>query len=272
MAPVSAETTPGAGAEMAPVSTAGACVEGVMVMDPTTQQASRRRGMAPQRTASRVCCGILLVVILLVTALLIATSWVVVNVHQAALVYDSLHKKLAADVLQPGRYFLGVAAVPLVYDTRVSTVEFITLCASGNETGNATGGDTTGNTTQGGASAFVATATAAANVSQRSRCSESSWSSESSVCCRSCCCGRHARPWRADACLYAAHGCRMMACAGSGARGVLDKVAVLSCDCTRLVSCICSTIQCPNADSVRFWIDSHNMQLRCKKFAPQCQW
>ena len=93
--------------------------------------------------------------------------------------------------------------------------------------------------------------------------------SESSVCCRSCCCGRHARPWRADACLYAAHGCRMMACAGSGARGVLDKVAVLSCDCTRLVSCICSTIQCPNADSVRFWIDSHNMQLRCKKIALQ---
>ena len=100
-------------------------------------------------------------------------------------------------------------------------------------------------------------------------CPESSWSSESSVCCRSCCCGRHARPWRADACLYAAHGCRMMACAGSGARGVLDKVAVLSCDCTRLVSCICSTIQCPNADSVRFWIDSHNMQLRCKKIESQ---
>ena len=103
-------------------------------------------------------------------------------------------------------------------------------------------------------------------------CPESSWSSESSVCCRSCCCGRHARPWRADACLYAAHGCRMMACAGSGARGVLDKVAVLSCDCTRLVSCICSTIQCPNADSVRFWVDSHNMQLRCKNVGPQCRW
>ena len=57
----------------------------------------------------------------------------------------------------------------------------------------------------------------------------------------------------------------MMAYAGSGRCGVLDKVAVLSCDCTRLVSCICSKIQCPNADSVRFWIDSHNMQLGCNK-------
>ena len=57
----------------------------------------------------------------------------------------------------------------------------------------------------------------------------------------------------------------MMAYAGSGRCGVLDKVAMLSCDCTRLVSCICSKIQCPNADSVRFWIDSHNMQLGCNK-------
>ena len=96
-------------------------------------------------------------------------------------------------------------------------------------------------------------------------CPESSWSSESSVCCRSCCCGRLARPWRADACLCAALACRMMAYAGSGRCGVLDKVAVLSCDCTRLVSCICSKIQCPNADSVRFWIDSHNVQLGCNK-------
>ena len=96
-------------------------------------------------------------------------------------------------------------------------------------------------------------------------CPESSWSSESSVCCRSCCCGRLARPWRADACLCAALACRMMAYAGSGRCGVLDKVAVLSCDCTRLVSCICSKIQCPNADSVRFWIDSDNVQLGCKK-------
>jgi len=52
-------------------------------------------------------------------------------------------------------------------------------------------------------------------------CPESSWSSESSVCCRSCCCGRLARPWRADACLYAALACRMMAYAGSGRCGVL---------------------------------------------------
>ena len=96
-------------------------------------------------------------------------------------------------------------------------------------------------------------------------CPESSWSSESSDCCRSCCCGRLARPWRADACLCAALICRMMAYAGSGRRGVLDKVAVLSCDCTRLVSCICSKIQCPNADSDRFWIDSHNVQLGCNK-------
>lgn len=32
--------------------------------------------------------------------------------------YDSLHKTLRGDVLGPGRYFLGVSAVPLVYDTR----------------------------------------------------------------------------------------------------------------------------------------------------------
>ena len=34
--------------------------------------------------------------------------------------YDSLHKTLRDDVLGPGRYFLGVAAVPLVFDTRTS--------------------------------------------------------------------------------------------------------------------------------------------------------
>ena len=62
-----------------------------------------------------------------------------------------------------------------------------------------------------------------------------------------------------------AHACRMVASTGAGGRGILDKVAVLSCDCTRLVSCICNTIQYPNADSVRFWIDSHNVQLRCKQ-------
>ena len=96
-------------------------------------------------------------------------------------------------------------------------------------------------------------------------CPESSCSSESSVYRQSCCCGRHVRPWWADACRVAAHACRMVAYAGSGRCSVLDKVAVLSCDCTRLVSCICSKIQCPNADSDRFWIDSHNVQLGCNK-------
>lgn len=32
--------------------------------------------------------------------------------------YNSLQKTLRGDVLGPGRYFLGVSAVPLVCDTR----------------------------------------------------------------------------------------------------------------------------------------------------------
>jgi hypothetical protein len=103
-----------------------------------------------QRTAGRVCYASLLLLLLLIAALLIATSWIVsrlpicpiptvtcpnalpkcqvVGVHEAALVYDSLHKTLRDDVLGPGRYFLGVSAVPLVYDTRTHTVEFISYC------------------------------------------------------------------------------------------------------------------------------------------------
>ena len=87
-----------------------------------------------QRTAGRVCYASLLLLLLLIAALLIATSWIVsrlpicpiptvtcpnalpkcqvVGVHEAALVYDSLHKTLRDDVLGPGRYFLGVSAVP----------------------------------------------------------------------------------------------------------------------------------------------------------------
>lgn len=66
----------------------------------------------------------------IITVILIATSFVVVDMHQAALVYDSLHKELRDHhVLGPGRHFLGVSAVPLIYSTRVRTIEFITLCS-----------------------------------------------------------------------------------------------------------------------------------------------
>ena len=75
-------------------------------------------------------------------------------------------------------------------------------------------------------------------------CPESSWSSESLVYCQSCCCGRHARPWRADACRLAAHACRMVASTGARGRGILDD-GLLCCHVIALdfVSCICNTIQ-----------------------------
>lgn len=86
----------------------------------------------PRVRWSLQCLGwsILGTVLFMITVILIATSFVVVDMHQAALVYDSLHKELRDHhVLGPGRHFLGVSAVPLIYNTRVRTIEFITLCS-----------------------------------------------------------------------------------------------------------------------------------------------
>ena len=86
----------------------------------------------PRVRWSLQCLGwsILGTVLFIITVILIATSFVVVDMHQAALVYDSLHKELRDQhVLGPGRHFLGVSAVPLIYSTRVRTIEFITLCS-----------------------------------------------------------------------------------------------------------------------------------------------
>ena len=118
----------------------------------------------------------------MIAALLIATSWIVsrlpirpiptakrpmpcplcqvVGVHEAALVYDSLHKTLRDDVLGPGRYFLGVSAVPLVYDTRTHTVEFISYCDDDDEE-------------EEGEDVDVSSAADAAD--KRLRCSERTW-------------------------------------------------------------------------------------------------
>ena len=74
--------------------------------------------------------------------------------------YDSLHKTLRGDVLGPGRYFLGVSAVPLVYDTRTRTVEFVSYC----------GADETPTPDDG--AGFTAAADAA---DQRLRCSARTW-------------------------------------------------------------------------------------------------
>ena len=74
--------------------------------------------------------------------------------------YDSLHKTLRGDVLGPGRYFLGVSAVPLVYDTRTRTVEFVSYC----------GADETPTPDDG--AGFTAAADAA---DKRLRCSERTW-------------------------------------------------------------------------------------------------
>ena len=124
----------------------------VMVPHITPAPGFRRRGLRlPKRSAGRVCCCIGVTLVLIVTALLVATSWVVVGVHQAALVYDGLTKTLWSEVLGPGRYFLGVSAVPLVYDTRVRTLEFFTLCNATAE---------------------------AVDVEHRSRCSDASWGAE----------------------------------------------------------------------------------------------
>ena len=84
---------------------------------------------------------------------------------------------------------------------------------------------------------------------------EGSWSSHSSVYCRSRCDRRHACPWRVDACLCAAHACRMVACTGSGGRGVLDirllcfpdgALFAVATEISSLLYTLCSKIQqCP---------------------------
>lgn len=139
---------------------AGAAAAAASPLQPAGVTLRHRRLLLPRRTAGRLCYASLLLLVLLVAALLVATSWIVVGVHEAALVYNSLQKTLRGDVLGPGRYFLGVSAVPLVYDTRTRTVEFVSYC----------GADQT--PTPDDSAGFTAAADAA---DKRLRCSEFTW-------------------------------------------------------------------------------------------------
>ena len=93
--------------------------------------------MAPARlrnvSAKRVAgCG-LLSVVLAIGLVLFACSWLTVEIHQAALVWDSLLKRLRPGVLRPGRHLVGPSALPIVFDTRVFTLEFCTDCADAGD-------------------------------------------------------------------------------------------------------------------------------------------
>ena len=72
-------------------SSAGAVVEATGTMADTASPLQpagvtlrHRRLLLPRRTAGRLCYASLLLLVLLVAALLVATSWIVVGVHEAA--------------------------------------------------------------------------------------------------------------------------------------------------------------------------------------------
>ena len=83
--------------------------------------AARLRNVSAKRVAG---CG-LLSVVLAIGLVLFACSWLTVEIHQAALVWDSLLKRLRPGVLRPGRHLVGPSALPIVFDTRVFTLEFL---------------------------------------------------------------------------------------------------------------------------------------------------
>ena len=72
-------------------------------------------------------------VVLAIGLVLFACSWLTVEIHQAALVWDSLLKRLRPGVLRPGRHLVGPSALPIVFDTRVFTLEFCTDCADAGD-------------------------------------------------------------------------------------------------------------------------------------------
>ena len=63
---------------------AGAAAAAASPLQPAGVTLRHRRLLLPRRTAGRLCYASLLLLVLLVAALLVATSWIVVGVHEAA--------------------------------------------------------------------------------------------------------------------------------------------------------------------------------------------
>ena len=112
---VATDSSAGAVVEAGAGASAGAAPAAASPLQPSGVTLRHRRLLLPRRTAGRVCCASLLLLVLLVAALLVATSWIVVGVHEAA--HHGQGPPSRATACFPGRLgcstYSGRAPLPL---------------------------------------------------------------------------------------------------------------------------------------------------------------